>query len=335
MNRKKPNKKIYFKESSNELSKIENKINNNFIQKSYKKVDNKAFFFKKLNIESYTDKSKSNLECSNTKNPDLKTNNIINNEINKTPEKRKKLNNYNDKNEKEDDLVTSFERKPSELKSPETISESSFTSSSEKYVEAQNQNKNEINELIYIDKIKDEIIDNISSNNKEENNKEITKEKSSNLEIKTKTTTNTEKKYIINDKNNKRSTKLKITVNKTQTPRDYLKNKDGNINSNINENKNKKDFGDGDIKFRKKALLLTNNKAIKQKRYFLQTEEPKRKYKKKYINVNFTMNKNSKANINKNNLNSSNNNKINIKDKNNINNDIKSRNKLDQENKKK
>ena len=335
MNRKKPNKKIYFKESSNELSKIENKINNNFIQKSYKKVDNKAFFFKKLNIESYTDKSKSNLECSNTKNPDLKTNNIINNEINKTPEKRKKSNNYNDKNEKEDDLVTSFERKPSELKSPETISESSFTSSSEKYVEAQNQNKNEINELIYIDKIKDEINDNISSNNKEENNKEITKEKSSNLEIKTKTTTNTEKKYIINDKNNKRSTKLKITVNKTQTPRDYLKNKDGKINSNINENKNKNDFGDGDIKFRKKALLLTNNKAIKQKRYFLQTEEPKRKYKKKYINVNFTMNKNSKANINKNNLNSSNNNKINIKDKNNINNDIKSRNKLDQENKKK
>ena len=78
--------------------------------------------------------------------------------------------------ENEDDLVTSFERKPSELKSPHTISEDSFTSSI--YEEEKSKaNKNDYqknegtnndlikrdnhtyselvdNELIYVDKIK-------------------------------------------------------------------------------------------------------------------------------------------------------------------------------------
>ena len=92
-----------------------------------------------------------------------------NNYIKATPKKKKAPNDNNENNNKNeiksnkyetidsnkkfenddgDGLVTSFERKPSELKSPETISEDSFTSS---YEDDENKNT-EINKII-----KDEI----------------------------------------------------------------------------------------------------------------------------------------------------------------------------------
>ena len=73
---------------------------------------------------------------------------MIKSQIQINPPKKRKKSNSNKKNETEEDLVTSFERKPSELKSPETISEDSFTSSYEK-------EEKENNEIIFVDKIKE------------------------------------------------------------------------------------------------------------------------------------------------------------------------------------
>ena len=61
--------------------------------------------------------------------------------------KKGKVTKYNEyenssKNDNQDDLVTSFERKPSELKSPNTISEDSFTSSYEEEKSKDDDNEN-------------------------------------------------------------------------------------------------------------------------------------------------------------------------------------------------
>ena len=115
------------------------------------------------------------------------------------------------KNENDDELVTSFERKPSELKSPHTISDDSFTSSYEdensnvdkkefeeknkksndKNIEKNKRKINDIinkdcqthseladNELIYVDRInynkdEDEEEKYIDTNKKEKNKNEI------------------------------------------------------------------------------------------------------------------------------------------------------------------
>ena len=324
MNRKKSNDIIYyFKEASEELTKNKTKEDNKYIQ-SYKKVDHKAFFVKRPKIDSYMNKIRNNIENVNSGKQTLEKNDKVNNgtnEIKKTPEKRKNSNNSSNKNEKEEELVTSFERKPSELKSPDTISESSFTSSFEKNEKEDNQNQN--NEIIYIDKTKE------SRDDKQELNK---KKEQSNLKTKTKKIKPTEKTKFESCKNNNKKT-LKITVNKT--PREYLKNKEEKfpyvpisqrkkqekikINDNGNELKEKNN---------KNEKFLTEIKAIKQKKFIIKVEEKKNKYKKKYI-----------ISINKTNLNTSNNKKTNIKEnqvKNiNMNNKMKSRNTIDKEKEKK
>ena len=157
MNRKKPNK-IYNNKKQTEEIKPKKKINDNYIKRTQKNSDNNKNIIKKLKTEEIDYKTKSKYEDSvptmQTMNSpqtsqlkNIKETSEISNEINKTPKKRKKSNS-NKKNETEEDLVTSFERKPSELKSPETISEDSFTSSYEK-------EEKENNEIIFVDKIKE------------------------------------------------------------------------------------------------------------------------------------------------------------------------------------
>ena len=146
-------------------------INYNNFQKSYQKNHNKTFFSKGTkqktevnNIEKYKSKkssgrinedstptketmnSPSNIKDITPRKKDKKKrgNNDKNENVKKTPKgrnkednKKEKLSKFNtyesndNENENEDDLVTSFERKPSELKSPHTISEDSYTSSYE------------------------------------------------------------------------------------------------------------------------------------------------------------------------------------------------------------
>ena len=318
MNRKKHRSNIYnIKETPEEIVKNKSKINDNYIQKSHKKIDHKAYLVKKPKRKAYNNKTKLIIEnslqakkeiylYSNSKNENInetERNNKETNNINKTPKKRKKSTNSNNKNDNEDDLVTSFEKKPSELKSPETISEDSFTSSFEKEEKEENQEKlnnnekneenkikNEYNELIYIDKLNEEINKDIEEKIKEEENIK-------NIEIKSKTTTTKGKSN--SDINNDRKLNLKITVNKT--PRESLKNKEEKLSDIIKkerkegENKNDKIFIEPSIEFeeknKKKRILLTNVKIVKQKKYFIQTEDKANKYKKKYIN--FTKNKNN------------------------------------------
>ena len=310
MNRKKPNNIIYnCKEKSDEQDKNKIKINNNYIKNSYKKIGHKPFFVKN---QKNNDKNKESID--NDKTLDEDNNNNYINDINKTPKKRKKSENSGVKREKEEDLMTSFERKPSELKSPETISESSFTSS---YDKDEIQDKKENNELIYFDKNDEKINEIISSNKKDS--------EQNNVEINTKTTISTTKEKNDNNEINNKKSNLRITVNKT--PKENLKiNKEKIPYIPVNHRKKSEDINNIVEKNNKKdRLLLTNVKTVKQKKYFIQTEEPKRKYKKKYINVNFTQKKNSS--INKSKMND-------INDIN-INNKIKGRNKLDEENKKK
>ena len=322
MNRKKHHSNIYnIKETSEEMIKHKSKINDNYIQKSHTKIDHKAYFVKKPKRKAYNDKTKLIIENSFqiknkiNSNSDFKKENLNKNEenneeinkVNETPKKRKYSNNSinsNNKNDNDDDLVTSFEKKPSELKSPKTISEDSFTSSYEKEEKQENkkklinkdkneenQIKNEYNELIYIDKLNKEINNDIKEKIKEEENIK-------NIEIKSKTTT-TKGKSINNDKNNKKTSNLKITVNKT--PRESFKNKEEKMNDiNIRERKEGENKNDNiciepsieiEDNNKKEKLLLTNIKAVKQKKYFIQTEDKANRYKKKYIN--FTRNKNN------------------------------------------
>ena len=313
MNRKKLNKIYNFSEPLEEI-KTKKKINDNYMKKTQKNSDKTKYISKKLKTEEIDNKTKSKYEDSvptmqtlnspkTSQLKNIKENSQINNEINKTPKKIKNSK-TNNKNESEDDLVTSFERKPSELKSPETISEDSFTSSYEK-------EEKENNEIIFVDKIKEGInSDKLNNINKKEKQ-------------------NTQK--IINldnyNKNNEKSN-LKIKVNKS--PRESInknkpvieskkeinnKNKDIKPDINLDEKKNKND-----------KLLLTNIKTVKQKKFLIQTEDKKRRYIRKYINFgknnNFEMNK-SQTNINKENK----------KEDNDDNNKMKTGNKLEQENK--
>ena len=317
MNRKKSDKNIYhLKELSDGMIQNNKTGNDNYIQKNYKKVDYKAFFTKRpkeINIENHVLKRETFFKKEKN-----------NYDINKTPEKRRKSNINNDNNEKEEDIVTSFERKPSELKSPKTISESSFTSSFEK-----EKDKNENDEIIFIDKNKEEINNNSSSNHKEEENNEKTKEKNSNMEIKSKTTTTTKERKIINEKNDINKSNLKIIVNKT--PREKIKNKEEKRPLfQVKQRKESENIEKKDLELKKEKICLTNVKTVKQKKYFIQTETQKKKYKKKYINVNF-----NKNNINKSNSNIDDKNKTFSKEDNKINNKFKGRNLLSQESSKK
>ena len=386
MNRKKQNDPIYyFKESSEEISKNKNKTNYNYFQKTSKKAEYKTFFPNEQKIESYKTKSKKASDKASTKEtinqPQIskaqnKNNNINNNDINKTPKrikrkisnesnKKEKENNiknkndssnkksvYEDEEEIEDDLVTSFEKKPSELKSPDTISEDSFTSS----YENKEKEEKDINDNNNIDNIKE---------------KEKEKDKNKNKELKKKIITNKEKYISKNIKDLKEKinnniiilNKPKITVNKTPRELGIKSDKEDEIiniekekikcdikidNNNDKENKEtipyipvnqrkKEDskineesnisYKEPETKINKNdKLCLTNVKAVKQKKFFIQTEDKKNGYKKKYINVNNNKNKNTSTNTNTNfnttskiNIHTNNNSRINNNKNNNIN----------------
>ena len=85
-------------------------------------------------------------------------------------------------------------------------------------------------------------------------------------------------------------------------------------------------------KNKNEKLLLTNVKAIKQKKFFIQTEDKKNKYMKKYAiltkNNNYAMNK-SQSNLNKESKNEKNNDII-VSNDNINNNKTKSRNMMEQ-----
>ena len=190
------------KVASDEETKKKNKknINYNNFQKSYQKNHHKNFFVKNQKTEIKTaEKNKINKKKSGQINDDSSpTKETINSPSNNkkiskinTSQKKNEKEEINDniklekkeslpknnnkekiskfntfesagKNENEDDLVTSFERKPSELKSPHTISEDSFTSSYEEeksnYDKKKSDKKNnENNEKIEGDKKKEKI----------------------------------------------------------------------------------------------------------------------------------------------------------------------------------
>ena len=85
-------------------------------------------------------------------------------------------------------------------------------------------------------------------------------------------------------------------------------------------------------KEKNERLLLTNIKNVKQKKFFIQTEVKTNKYKKKFININFTQKNNSNINNkSKTNIDINNSSETNTKDPN----KMKSRNNIDKENKKK
>ena len=189
-------------------------INSNNFQKNYQKSNQKVLFSKKAKIEvNYNDKKKSTKNCGQNnedssptketinshskkrKNTKINTNRKVKDKpevkvqkekIKMTPKKRyyeenkkEKItkNNANESsvtNENEDDLVTSFERKPSELKSPHTISEDSFTSS---YEEEKSKDGEEENSS----KDDDESFEKVNNKNKSKSknkNKKIAKRNS-------------------------------------------------------------------------------------------------------------------------------------------------------------
>ena len=231
MDKKKSGDILYYsKICLDEGAKKKNKKNLNY-QKSNHKNNQKTFFPKKPkkepnNNEKYNSKKSSvkinedssptketiNSPSKNKNNTNEKNKKKINNNIKETPKKRNiknkskkiKCNTYESeiKNDNEDDLVTSFERKPSELKSPETVSEDSFTSSyeeekSKEYkrefnTKREKSNYKEIikkdsntyselveNELIYVDKINNNKDDDEEEEDEEEEEENIVeKEKS-------------------------------------------------------------------------------------------------------------------------------------------------------------
>ena len=170
MNKKKSNELVfYIKVDSNDDIKNKKNIQNtnqnnrNIIYSKKKKIDEDNFKLKKISglINDDTSPTKETLNTpSNNKNKykskdkekeNVKNKtNIKNNNIKSIPKKEKYdediIDTNNNKVKKyrydtfesfkkidDDDLVTSFERNPSELKSPETISENSFISSFEEY----------------------------------------------------------------------------------------------------------------------------------------------------------------------------------------------------------
>ena len=172
-------------------NKEKNKIKNN----KYIKQDINVKILKETPKRKYYSKEKYNEEKNKTKNKSKKSESIESESIKK--------------NDNEDDLVTSFERKPSELKSPHTVSEDSFTSSL--YEEEKEKTKTKVNykndkqdsnekkknhlssnkdkdkeshntyselvdnELIYVDKINIDKDDNDNENEEEEEENDIDK----------------------------------------------------------------------------------------------------------------------------------------------------------------
>ena len=146
--------KVYStKVSDNEKNKKYNYHNNN--QDIKQKISQKAYFPKNNNFKTKKNTCFVKKEAApkdEILNKEIEKNKVKNNYINTTPKKKRITNDYIGENYRtiiknkkfetiesnskkiendDEDLVTSFERKPSELKSPDTISEDSFTSSYE------------------------------------------------------------------------------------------------------------------------------------------------------------------------------------------------------------
>ena len=270
--------------------KKKKKNNNNAIQNIKQKNNQKTYFPKNNNF-----KTKKNPDIVNKEtkpkdanlNKEIEKNKVKNNYINTTPKKKKISNDYieennrtkiknkkfetnesnSKKNENDDEgLVTSFEKKPSELKSPDTISEDSFTSSYEEEKSKNNEEKNkensqnikektnnysddtrdnhtfsklEENELIYIERI--------TSGKEEEKDKNSTTEKARNKKKKydiqdnNKNNNNlTEKELKQKEREKKKEKYRNIEIKAKMTTRQttYAKNIKDNDNNNIVVNKN-------------------------------------------------------------------------------------------------
>ena len=205
-----------------------------------------------------------------------------NNYIKATPKKKKAPNDNNENNNKNeiksnkyetidsnkkfenddgDGLVTSFERKPSELKSPETISEDSFTSSYEddenkntevnKIIKEEINNSKEVkanshiytklveNELIYIER-ENKIKNQEKGNNTEKNSKDINNKSKPNNNnsnnIKNKVIIEKEVKQKEKEKKKEKYRNIEIKTTTRQTT--YAKSNNNKINNKIIESKN-------------------------------------------------------------------------------------------------
>jgi len=299
MDKKKLFDKVYsVKVSSDEEDKKKNNYNNTF-QKNKQKNNQKTYFSKNNNFKSNknngTIKEKSLLTSGVINSPSQKKNTITttiknlnkekekikskSNYIKATPKKKKNQNDNNEENNKnkiksnkyetidsdkklenDDGLVTSFERKPSELKSPDTISEDSFTSSyeddenknakSNKNIEEEINNSKDAkanshiytklveNELIYIER-SNYIKNQERGNNNEKNSKDINnkyKPNNNNNNIKDKIIIEKELKQKEKEKKKEKYRNIEIKTTTRQTT--YAKSNNNKNNNKIIESKN-------------------------------------------------------------------------------------------------
>ena len=299
MDKKKLFDKVYsVKVSSDEEDKKKNNYNNTF-QKNKQKNNQKTYFSKNNNFKSNknngTIKEKSLLTSGVINSPSQKKNTITttiknlnkekekikskSNYIKATPKKKKNQNDNNEENNKnkiksnkyetidsdkklenDDGLVTSFERKPSELKSPDTISEDSFTSSyeddenknakSNKNIEEEINNSKDAkanshiytklveNELIYIER-SNYIKNQERGNNTEKNSKDINnKYKPNNNSNNIKDKIIIEKELKQKEKEKKKEKYRNIEIKTTTRQTTYAKSNNNKNNNKIIESKN-------------------------------------------------------------------------------------------------
>ena len=242
---------------------------------------------------------------------------------NKLSSNRKNKNTENSAYDSPEDIVTSFERKPSDLKSPDTVSEDSFTSSfdenklhdeeiktdsrkNENINEANQKNKSNVfsgNELIYVDKIQDDDEDN---NNELENKPKFTTGYIIN-------SNNSNKKILISQKKNVNESKYNlknasgekipyVPVNQRKILENKI-NKEKSLtasNNNINNNNNTEYKQHQKQFILKKKLHLNSEGSKSNKGMFTAQNNPKKveiQKKKLFTSHNtIAMNTNQKMN---------------------------------------
>ena len=285
-------------------SKKENLITTDHQKQDSSKINKNIYFNSKIRNSSQNFRKN---KTSFTKNNKKDSKNIISNK--KCPESpnnlssNKKVNNQkNTLSDSPEDIVTSFERKPSDLKSPDTISEDSFTSSSgenklnddekktdskknEKNNENNQKNKSNVfsgNELIYVDKIQDDdednnnneidnkqkittgyIINNNSNNNSNKNNKILVSQKNDSKFILKKTSSDQIPYVPVNQR--------KILENKMNTEKS-LTASNNNINTNINT-----DYKQHQKQFILKKKLHLNSEGSKSNKGMFTTQNNTKK----------------------------------------------------------
>ena len=213
---------------------------------------------KYLNKEKEKEKNKAKINYLKETPKKKKTTNDNNEENNKNKIKGNKFETIDSdrKYENDDGLITSFEKKPSELKSPETISEDSFTSSYEddgnknpennKNIKEEVNNSKEVkaNSHLYTKLVENELNyleranynnNQGKGNNTEKNSKDIKNNyKSKNNNIKDKSLIEKEQKQREKDKKKEKFKNIEIKTTTRQTT--YAKS--NNNNNKIIENKN-------------------------------------------------------------------------------------------------